>query len=59
MEVSSLGCWDECFLPWLPDFMVNNDPPSMTVPTELLGPQVTTGSYSLVWSVPAATEAGC
>lgn len=39
--------------------MVNNDPPSMTVPTELLGPQVTTGSYSLVWSVPAATEAGC
>lgn len=31
--------------------------PSMTVPPELLGPQVTLGNYSLVWSVPAATEA--
>lgn len=39
-EGSSFGCWDECFLPWLPNFMVNDDPypPPMTVPTELLGP---------------------
>lgn len=26
VEVSSFGCWDERFLPWLPRFMVNDDP---------------------------------
>lgn len=26
MEVSSFGCWGEHFLPWLPKFMVNDDP---------------------------------
>lgn len=25
MEVSSFGCWDERFLPWLSKFMVNDD----------------------------------
>lgn len=25
-EVSSVGCWYECFLPWLPNCMVNDDP---------------------------------